>query len=791
MASSLFVNTLQVDFTSVLTMEHAGMVRMFKTLKDTGLRGFLEATTPVFESAVVEYFSNSRVLAGTIVSAVCGQKLVVMEDIFSGTFKLPTQGMKNFYGIPTETISEMRTRFSATTVTFQSSGKKRDLLFEYRLLHDIVAKSLCAKAGSFDKVTCEKFEFMVAISAGISVNWGRILFQRLLAMVQTPRKQSQGFTVQVSMLMELLVRADLGTTTKLHVKKVLTRKQVQNYLKGNQVTTPTKETASNTAGGTSQQVPPEVTQSLADDTEQGMLNPRKRKHKGEAMMTKYKQDVIPNITAHIPTENRGIVVSTNDDPEEESETDSCPLVPRQCRATQVSESSESLPLTHLLKCLRTQRPDHTIPPDPIPAHGDEQRDHGSHEQGIGDINLEEGLYQDNQKKHESQSEPDLVTTAGASLFTDTILTASNEENIAEQFAHGSEEPETIAPTLDAQIHSASASADQYCQSLIASAREKVSTKIAIFEEWVHFRLEVRLKDLSSFECMINSEEQLLEWAETEDITELSERRSLILYKILETELEQLYLAHLANFKTSVASAHYDFECIRLLHQELRLIAVGHRHHRGLAGLPLTSLECDFLPKFSPQSEIYHFTGTAQGSVLDAYKHVNQTAAHTPHEHQAQETVPQIQMPDRDTHGHDGQSSEDGFDPKINAIPISAINFEELPKSSTLQLLHNVTQSLNVISTHVSSLDQSYALLCDDSLITRHHTTKLRNELKITAEGFDIKIDVLERTLTQRLIDELLVVKSQLACLVEDLKRSGAAKKGEGGSSSRPMEGPSI
>ncbi|KZV31295.1 hypothetical protein F511_42177 [Dorcoceras hygrometricum] len=370
MASSLFVNTLQVDFTSVLTMEHAGMVRMFKTLKDTGLRGFLEATTPVFESAVVEYFSNSRVLAGTIVSAVCGQKLVVMEDIFSGTFKLPTQGMKNFYGIPTETISEMRTRFSATTVTFQSSGKKRDLLFEYRLLHDIVAKSLCAKAGSFDKVTCEKFEFMVAISAGISVNWGRILFQRLLAMVQTPRKQSQGFTVQ-----------------------------------------------------------------------------------------------------------------------------------------------------------------------------------------------------------------------------------------------------------------------------------------------------------------------------------------------------------------------------------LRLIAAGHRHHRYLAGLPLTSPECDFIPKFSPQSEIYHFTGTAQGSVLDAYQHVNQTAAHAPHEHQAQETEPQIQMPDHDTHDHDGKSSEDGVDPKINAIPISTINFEELPstkqivsphpnpdfstlrmiaitpqESSTLQLLHNATQSLNVISTHDEILSNEIGLKFEVKLV---------------------------------------------------------------------------
>ncbi|KZV46142.1 hypothetical protein F511_26990 [Dorcoceras hygrometricum] len=90
--------------------------------------------------------------------------------------------------------------------------------------------------------------------------------------------------------------------------------------------------------------------------------------------------------------------------------------------------------------------------------------------------------------------------------------------------------------------------------------------------------------------------------------------------------------------------------------------------------------------------------------------------------------------------------------------------------------------------HNAAADQSYQ---QHSTPKRHHTTKLRNELKSTAEGFDIKIDVLERTLTQRLIDELAVVKSQLACLVEDFKGSGAAKKGEGGSSSRPREGPSI
>ncbi|KZV14178.1 hypothetical protein F511_14625 [Dorcoceras hygrometricum] len=38
MASSLFVNTLQVDFESVFSIEHTGMSRMFKSMEDTGLK---------------------------------------------------------------------------------------------------------------------------------------------------------------------------------------------------------------------------------------------------------------------------------------------------------------------------------------------------------------------------------------------------------------------------------------------------------------------------------------------------------------------------------------------------------------------------------------------------------------------------------------------------------------------------------------------------------------------------------------------------------------------------------
>ncbi|KZV41881.1 hypothetical protein F511_22797 [Dorcoceras hygrometricum] len=85
--------------------------------------------------------------------------------------------------------------------------------------------------------------------------------------------------------------------------------------------------------------------------------------------------------------------------------------------------------------------------------------------------------------------------------------------------------------------------------------------------------------------------------------------------------------------------------------------------------------------------------------------------------------------------------------------------------STLKLLDTAAPSLTALSTRVSSLDQAYACIHNDTNITRHHIILMRDQLKNVVDGLDIKIDVLERTLTQRMADELAVVKSQLAALV--------------------------
>ncbi|KZV35019.1 hypothetical protein F511_19766 [Dorcoceras hygrometricum] len=227
-------------------MEHAGMARMFKTLEETGLKRFLAASSSVYENAVIVFFAKAKVISGTIVSFVANQKLELAKDVFAETFGLPTEGMTSFLDIPNQTVVEMRGRFSGSEVPFREPIKNKEMIMKFRLLHDIVAKEFCAKAGSFDTVNTEKFDLMVAITAGLKVNWAQVLFQVLVAMVNNPTRESQGFAVQLSVLLERLVKAELGESVKLHPQKVLTNKSVHTYIKKNLDVRPGSESSKQT-----------------------------------------------------------------------------------------------------------------------------------------------------------------------------------------------------------------------------------------------------------------------------------------------------------------------------------------------------------------------------------------------------------------------------------------------------------------------------------------------------------------------------------------------------------------
>ncbi|KZV55362.1 hypothetical protein F511_43382 [Dorcoceras hygrometricum] len=126
-------------------MEHAGMVKMFMTLEESGMKGFLSISGSVYEGALIELFSNAKVIAGTVVSFVANRKMVITKDVFAATFQLPTEGMVGFTDLPAQVAMEMKKVFSGTDVPFRTSNKNKDMKVEYRLLHDIVSRHCTPK----------------------------------------------------------------------------------------------------------------------------------------------------------------------------------------------------------------------------------------------------------------------------------------------------------------------------------------------------------------------------------------------------------------------------------------------------------------------------------------------------------------------------------------------------------------------------------------------------------------------------------------------------------------------
>ncbi|KZV25079.1 hypothetical protein F511_03569 [Dorcoceras hygrometricum] len=293
-------------------------------------------------------------------------------------------------------------------------------------------------------------------------------------------------------------------------------------------------------------------------------------------------------------EDRRPVAPTNFDSEEISEPHSCPLVTRLCRGKKISESSDSestIPMTlkNFVKRRRTQRPHQQMgwtgvtissQPDHIPVSPTEAAQ--------DNIFINSG--------EQERIEVDQIVHGGGDECFEGVL-----EFDAQKEHEGQKDPEITAAEREVS-HYDPIPVEECFQLLIKSAWDNVSTRMTIFEEWLHFHKEVRIKDISSFEPLVIIEEHLLEWGETEELSDLFERRFLIMYKLFELELEKMYHEHLANFKLDVPSVNHDFLCIRRLHKELRAIATVHRDHRAMEGLPLLNQDTSYLDSASHQEQ---------------------------------------------------------------------------------------------------------------------------------------------------------------------------------------------
>ncbi|KZV57151.1 MATE efflux family protein 6-like [Dorcoceras hygrometricum] len=230
MASSFYSNSVHVDFESVLAMGEPGMVSMFQALVASGLQGFLGCLVVVYEYAPVEFFTNGTVRDGLVVSSVNGVVVEISEELFAETFDLPVVGLADVSEMPKDKIFDARSIVSLSGEPVILSGSKNQMKMHYRLLCDIMAKSISVKAGSFNAITVEKFSLMTAVVCDVRMNWGSVLFGIFKKMVTPGSKQAKGFAIQISLLLDSVPNLELGEPSEFPSSKILADKTIQRYI---------------------------------------------------------------------------------------------------------------------------------------------------------------------------------------------------------------------------------------------------------------------------------------------------------------------------------------------------------------------------------------------------------------------------------------------------------------------------------------------------------------------------------------------------------------------------------
>ncbi|KZV17545.1 hypothetical protein F511_38542 [Dorcoceras hygrometricum] len=234
-------------------MEDADLVQMFESLIAAGLKNFLGCPAVFNEEALIEFFANSSVREdGLVVSTVNGVSVEISEEVFAATFELPVEGLTDLSDVPKNLVFNARSLNTSTTfrslylagaiIALQHSlfsiskeqvsisCLKKAMKIQYRLLHDILAKTIYVKAGSFDSVTRDRFMLMTAITFDVKINWSSLLFGILREMVTPGSRQGKGYAIQICVLLRNVPGLELGESKTFPVHRVLNEKTVHRYV---------------------------------------------------------------------------------------------------------------------------------------------------------------------------------------------------------------------------------------------------------------------------------------------------------------------------------------------------------------------------------------------------------------------------------------------------------------------------------------------------------------------------------------------------------------------------------
>ncbi|KZV21453.1 hypothetical protein F511_17884 [Dorcoceras hygrometricum] len=211
-------------------MEDASLAPMFESLITTGLKEFLGCPAIFYEAALTEFFSNGSVRDGLVVSTIGGTTVEISESVFAATFELPSEGLTDLSDVPKNIVFVARSLFFDSKEQVSISCFKKELKIEYRLLHDILAKTIYVKAGYFDAVMRDRFMLMTTITFDVKINWSTLLFGVLKAMVTPGSRQAKGFAIQIGVVLSNIPGLDLGEPRAFPPPRVLNEKIVHRFV---------------------------------------------------------------------------------------------------------------------------------------------------------------------------------------------------------------------------------------------------------------------------------------------------------------------------------------------------------------------------------------------------------------------------------------------------------------------------------------------------------------------------------------------------------------------------------
>ncbi|KZV30356.1 hypothetical protein F511_34883 [Dorcoceras hygrometricum] len=285
-------------------MDDATITQMFELIIATGLKDFLGCPAVYYEAALIEFFENGSVREdGVVVSTIRGINVEISEGMFATAFGLPTEGLTDVSDVPKDLVFDARSLFSESKEQVSISCFKKEMKIEYRLLHDILAKTLFVKVGSFDAVTCERFMIMTAITFDVKINWGSLLFGVLKAMVTPGSRQAKGYAIQICVVLSKVPGLELGESNPFPIHRVLTERTVHIFIHINEQIGMEKATGSTPVKKTVKK-PVSKKRPAASETEVAPTAKKKRTTKGKPAAMALEAVPLQTIepTADVPAE---------------------------------------------------------------------------------------------------------------------------------------------------------------------------------------------------------------------------------------------------------------------------------------------------------------------------------------------------------------------------------------------------------------------------------------------------------------------------------------------------------